>query len=205
MTTTTPRPARPHAPAGPRQPAGPPSSGVGRRCGDRPGQPGPARRAGGPGGPVDRPTVRQRKGGKARRTRRSGAEHHPGRRGVIMLSGLVVVGALLLRQRDAANQINQRSPPPSSTPTARRRWRSWRPEPHHHPGRPDPEFMKQAVVAAEDNTFYTNSGVDFKGILRAAWNNFTGVTGRALDDHQQYVRNVFDLQACRTRASCARR
>ncbi|MEV0647979.1 transglycosylase domain-containing protein [Phytomonospora sp. NPDC050363] len=37
-----------------------------------------------------------------------------------------------------------------------------------------PEHVKFAVIAAEDETFYTNPGVDFKGVMRAFWNNITG-------------------------------
>src|SRR5262249_1773220 len=32
-----------------------------------------------------------------------------------------------------------------------------------------PEAVRNAVVAAEDHTFYINKGVDYKGIIRAAW------------------------------------
>jgi penicillin-binding protein 1C len=37
-----------------------------------------------------------------------------------------------------------------------------------------PTCMKQATLAAEDENFYTNSGVDFEGILRAFWINLQG-------------------------------
>src|SRR5262249_51600551 len=47
----------------------------------------------------------------------------------------------------------------------------------------------------EDNSFYDNKGVDFKGILRAAWNNVTGGSRQGASTiTQQYVRNAFDLQ-----------
>jgi len=36
------------------------------------------------------------------------------------------------------------------------------------------DAVKQAIVAAEDRTFWTNDGVDLRGVLRAAWNNATG-------------------------------
>ena len=56
-----------------------------------------------------------------------------------------------------------------------------------------PEHVKHAVVAAEDNNFYTHSGVDYKGIARAAWNNVTGGdTQGASTITQQYARNAFD-------------
>ncbi|GLZ77567.1 penicillin-binding protein 1A [Actinorhabdospora filicis] len=37
-----------------------------------------------------------------------------------------------------------------------------------------PQSVKDAVIAAEDQSFKTNSGVDFKGVVRAFWNNVTG-------------------------------
>src|SRR5205823_3845790 len=37
-----------------------------------------------------------------------------------------------------------------------------------------PDIVKKAVVATEDQTFYTNHGVDLRGIIRAGWNNVTG-------------------------------
>ena len=58
-----------------------------------------------------------------------------------------------------------------------------------------PIDVQRAVVAAEDNTFYTNSGVDAKGILRAAWNNVTGGSRQGASTiTQQYVRKAFDLK-----------
>ncbi len=34
-----------------------------------------------------------------------------------------------------------------------------------------PLFLKQAIIAAEDAQFYSHSGINFRGIARAAWNN----------------------------------
>ncbi|NHW88016.1 penicillin-binding protein, partial [Escherichia coli] len=34
-----------------------------------------------------------------------------------------------------------------------------------------PQHVRDAVAAAEDRNFYRHSGVDYKGIARAAWNN----------------------------------
>ena len=52
--------------------------------------------------------------------------------------------------------------------------------------------MQHAVVAAEDRTFYSNKGVDARGILRAA---LSTVTGKGLQGGstitQQYVRNYY--------------
>ena len=47
-----------------------------------------------------------------------------------------------------------------------------------------PHDLQNAVVAAEDRTFCTNSGIDPKGIVRAAFNDARGnATQGALDDH----------------------
>ena len=59
------------------------------------------------------------------------------------------------------------------------------PEPRVAPaGRRSRSTMQDAVVAAEDRTFYTNKGIDPKGILRAAFSNARGQRdpGR-VDDH----------------------
>ena len=37
-----------------------------------------------------------------------------------------------------------------------------------------PDNIKQAVVAAEDQSFWTNQGIDPKGIIRAAFSNARG-------------------------------
>ncbi|MCW3844636.1 penicillin-binding protein [Micromonospora yasonensis] len=56
-----------------------------------------------------------------------------------------------------------------------------------------PEFVQHAVAAAEDRNFYRHSGVDYKGIARAAWNNFTGGDKQGASTiTQQYARNAFD-------------
>ena len=57
------------------------------------------------------------------------------------------------------------------------------------------EVVKQAIVAAEDRTYWTNEGVDFRSILRAAWNNVTGgKTQGASTITQQYARIAADLK-----------
>lgn len=57
-----------------------------------------------------------------------------------------------------------------------------------------PLEVQHAVVSAEDRSFYKNSGIDIKGILRAAWNNVTDDdTQGASTITQQYARNVFNL------------
>ncbi|GAA2359104.1 hypothetical protein GCM10010170_053290 [Dactylosporangium salmoneum] len=57
------------------------------------------------------------------------------------------------------------------------------------------DAVRQSIVAAEDQTFWTNQGVDFGGILRAAWNNVTGgQTQGASTITQQYARLAADLK-----------
>src|SRR5262249_35868758 len=36
------------------------------------------------------------------------------------------------------------------------------------------DAVLKTIVASEDQTFWTNDGVDFGSVVRAAWNNFTG-------------------------------
>lgn len=56
-----------------------------------------------------------------------------------------------------------------------------------------PEYVQHAVAAAEDRNFYRHSGVDYKGIARAAWNNLSsGDKQGASTITQQYARNAFD-------------
>ena len=52
--------------------------------------------------------------------------------------------------------------------------------------------MQDAAIAAEDRTFYTNSGIDPKGILRAAFSNAKGnATQGASTITQQYVKILY--------------
>jgi membrane peptidoglycan carboxypeptidase len=61
-----------------------------------------------------------------------------------------------------------------------------------------PTHVQDAVVAAEDRTFWTNKGIDPKGILRAAFNNASGgSTQGASTITQQYVK-VFYLSQDQT-------
>lgn len=56
------------------------------------------------------------------------------------------------------------------------------------------EAVKQAIVAAEDRTFWTNDGIDIAGVARAAWNNVTkDTTEGASTITQQYARIAADL------------
>ncbi|WP_260428596.1 transglycosylase domain-containing protein [Micromonospora globispora] len=57
------------------------------------------------------------------------------------------------------------------------------------------DSAKQAIVAAEDRTFWTNKGVDFTGVLRAAWSNITGGQRQGASTiTQQYARVAADLR-----------
>ncbi|MCL8026694.1 transglycosylase domain-containing protein [Nocardioides bruguierae] len=58
-----------------------------------------------------------------------------------------------------------------------------------------PQNMKDAVVAAENQTFWTDSGIDFKGILRAVVNNAAGNdTQGASTITQQYIKIMYLTQ-----------
>ncbi len=56
-----------------------------------------------------------------------------------------------------------------------------------------PKEMQAAVIAAEDRTFYSNRGIDIKGIIRAARNNATSgqITGGGSTITQQYVKILY--------------
>ena len=55
-----------------------------------------------------------------------------------------------------------------------------------------PEYVGQAVIAAEDRDFYDHSGVSLRGIVRAAWANVTGgeIQQGGSTITQQYVKNA---------------
>ncbi|MCE9550019.1 MAG: transglycosylase domain-containing protein, partial [Betaproteobacteria bacterium] len=56
-----------------------------------------------------------------------------------------------------------------------------------------PDLMKKAVLAAEDDRFYEHGGVDYIGVLRATYNNFTsgGAKQGASTITMQVARNFF--------------
>ncbi|MDQ3677664.1 MAG: transglycosylase domain-containing protein, partial [Actinomycetota bacterium] len=60
--------------------------------------------------------------------------------------------------------------------------------------------MQHAMIAIEDQRFYQNDGVDFRGIARAVWADLT--TGRAVQGGstitQQFVKNATRAQSKRT-------
>ena len=51
-----------------------------------------------------------------------------------------------------------------------------------------PAHVRQAVLAAEDRTFYSNNGFDPVGIARAVYNQLTGGVGGGSTITQQYVK-----------------
>ncbi|MGA8995240.1 MAG: transglycosylase domain-containing protein, partial [Nocardioidaceae bacterium] len=58
-----------------------------------------------------------------------------------------------------------------------------------------PQHVQDAVIAAEDRTFYTNQGIDPKGIVRAAFSNVRGnATQGASTITQQYVKILYLTQ-----------
>ncbi|MBM3668313.1 MAG: hypothetical protein FJW90_12765, partial [Actinobacteria bacterium] len=61
-------------------------------------------------------------------------------------------------------------------------------------------YMKQAVVAIEDQRFYEHRGVDYQGITRALFGNLMpgGTTSGASTITQQFVKNALEAQSSRT-------
>jgi penicillin-binding protein 1C len=54
-----------------------------------------------------------------------------------------------------------------------------------------PLYLRQATIALEDHNFYENPGINFRGLLRAAWANFRGAQiqgGSSIT--QQLIKNV---------------
>jgi membrane peptidoglycan carboxypeptidase len=57
------------------------------------------------------------------------------------------------------------------------------------------DAVKHAIVSAEDRSYWTNDGVDLRGVVRAAWNNVTGgETQGASTITQQYARIAAGLK-----------
>ena len=56
-----------------------------------------------------------------------------------------------------------------------------------------PDLMKKAILAAEDDRFYEHGGIDYAGVLRAAYSNFTagGARQGASTITMQVARNFF--------------
>jgi membrane peptidoglycan carboxypeptidase len=56
-------------------------------------------------------------------------------------------------------------------------------------------YVTEAMIASEDQTFWTNEGVEFSAVVRAAWNNVTGgETQGGSTITQQYARIAFKLK-----------
>ena len=53
-----------------------------------------------------------------------------------------------------------------------------------------PPHVREAVLAAEDRSFYSNPGFDLTGIVRAAWSQLQGGAGGGSTITQQYVKNT---------------
>ncbi|MDT7581203.1 MAG: hypothetical protein QOK35_2467, partial [Pseudonocardiales bacterium] len=53
-----------------------------------------------------------------------------------------------------------------------------------------PPAVREAVLAAEDRSFYSNPGFDLTGIMRAAFNQLRGGVGGGSTITQQYVKNT---------------
>ena len=53
-----------------------------------------------------------------------------------------------------------------------------------------PPHVLNAVFAAEDDTFMTNSGFDLSGVLRAGWNQLSGGSGGGSTITQQYIKKA---------------
>jgi membrane peptidoglycan carboxypeptidase len=53
-----------------------------------------------------------------------------------------------------------------------------------------PQPMKNAQMAAEDETFMTNSGFDMKAIVRTLWSRVTGGTGGGSTISQEYIKKA---------------
>jgi membrane peptidoglycan carboxypeptidase len=51
-----------------------------------------------------------------------------------------------------------------------------------------PQHVQQAVLSAEDRSFFTNPGFDVSGIGRAVWNQLTGGVGGGSTITQQYIK-----------------
>ncbi|HLM85717.1 MAG TPA: transglycosylase domain-containing protein [Solirubrobacteraceae bacterium] len=63
-----------------------------------------------------------------------------------------------------------------------------------------PHIVKQAVISIEDKRFYTNSGIDIRGIARAFLDDIRhkGVVQGASTIEQQFIKNALQAQSHRT-------
>lgn len=61
--------------------------------------------------------------------------------------------------------------------------------------------MVDATVSTEDNSFWSNPGINFRGLVRAAWENYTGDFGEGSGGSsitQQLIKNVYLSDECHT-------
>jgi penicillin-binding protein 1A len=65
------------------------------------------------------------------------------------------------------------------------------------PRSPDPQVMKEAVLAAEDARFYQHGGVDYKGVVRAALENLRDARSQGASTITMQVARNFYLSAPR--------
>ncbi|MDQ1383656.1 MAG: penicillin-binding protein, partial [Actinomycetota bacterium] len=171
------------------------SGGAGGGAGRRPARPGastPVRSA---------RTVLPRSG--ARPGRRRGARQRRRRRHLIVLWTLVAIisgtGSFTAGLLSATVDFTAPAPPKSarlldSTGKVFATVRS----PYQReevPARDIPQVMRDAIVSAEDRTFFKNSGVDPLAIVRAGWKDLTGshIQGGSTIT-QQYVKQVYTNQ-----------
>ncbi len=63
-----------------------------------------------------------------------------------------------------------------------------------------PNLVKQAVISIEDKRFYTNSGIDIRGIARAFFQDIlhSGTVQGASTIEQQFIKNALQAQSHRT-------
>jgi 1A family penicillin-binding protein len=56
-----------------------------------------------------------------------------------------------------------------------------------------PKFVKDATIVIEDDNFYHHLGLDWRGILRAAWSNLTGkeISQGGSTITQQFIKNAY--------------
>ncbi|MDG4834756.1 transglycosylase domain-containing protein [Solwaraspora sp. WMMD1047] len=182
---------RPVSPAGPDDPWGPPGAG--------PGGPDGPDGPGGPGGPGGR-SRRAAKGGDPEALRRAKKRKRANIliasfAVMIMLAGIGVVGFTWFY--DEVKAPTEFGEPETTSITFSDGSQLAKLGDQNRTIVPNDQIspvVKRAVMAAEDKNFEKHSGIDAKGIARAAWNNFSGGTTQGASTiTQQYARHVADL------------
>ncbi|MDQ0991138.1 transglycosylase domain-containing protein [Streptomyces sp. V3I7] len=195
------RPARPKAPASPFAPPVPqaprtPEPPTGSVASQQDGQAGPAAQAGRPDVPEDAP------GAPARRKRTGWRRAVPTWR---MVLGTLVIGVLLLAGAFFVGYSLVKIPSANALATQQGNVYLYADGSQlARDGEVNRENVRlsqiskagqHAVLAAEDRDFYTESAVDLKAMVRAAWNTATGKgkqSGSTIT--QQYVKNYYLAQ-----------